>query len=259
MTRVALLKKEFKELWRTSRVLIVVIAFLLLGMQGPIVAKILPDLLKNASTNIQGMQIIVPEQKAMDALASYFSQMSFMPILVLILVGMGTLAAERERGTQVFVLTKPVTRTQFILSKYFAYLGLIIGAVALTTLAVLYYTILLFDSSFDMGAYLMLNLTLLSYLAFILAMIILCSSFFKNSVAAGGVAFLVYLVISLGSRFLPNWPKYLPEVVFDAIAPHSMLAGTTSPTELLLPILVGFALAAVILTVACYTYERREM
>src|SRR5258708_5815138 len=113
----ALLKKESKELWRTSRVLIAAVAFLILGLQGPVLAKILPDLIKNATPNLSGMQIIIPQQKATDALVTYFSQMSFMPILVLILLGMGTLAAERERGTQIFVLTKPVTRTQFILAK----------------------------------------------------------------------------------------------------------------------------------------------
>lgn len=255
----ALLKKESKELWRTSRVLIAVVAFLILGLQGPIVAKILPDLIKNATPNLSGMQIIIPEQKAMDALITYFSQMSFMPVLVLILLGMGTLAAERERGTQVLVLTKPVTRTQFILAKYFSYLGLVTAATILTTLAVAYDTILLFDSSFNFGAYLVLNLTLLSYLAFLLAVVILCSSLFKNSVAAGGMAFLAYIVISTGSRFLPDWPKYLPQVVFDASIPRSMLAGQTSPTELILPIIVGLVLAGIILAIACYTYEQREM
>jgi len=255
----ALFKKESLELWRTSRIIIAAVAFLILGLQGPILAKILPDLIKNASPNLSGIQIIIPEQKATDALVTYFSQMSFMPILVLILLRVGTLAAEKERGTQVLVLTKPVTRTQFILAKYFAYLGMLIGVLALTTLAVIYDTIVLFDSSFNFGAYLMLNLTLLSYLAFLLAVIILCSSLFKNSIAAGGVAFLAYLVISTDSRFLPNWPKYLPQVVFDVTIPRTLLGGQGSVTDLLLPTIVGIVLAILTLTIACYTYEQREM
>jgi ABC-2 type transport system permease protein len=157
------------------------------------------------------------------------------------------------------VLTKPVTRTQFILSKYFAYLGMVAGVMILTTLAVVYDTIVLFDSSFNFGAYLLLNLTLFSYLAFLLAVIILCSSLFKNSVAAGGVAFLAYLVISTGSRFLPNWPKYLPQVVFDAVIPRSLLMGQGNVTDLLLPTIVGIVMAIITLIIACYIYEQREM
>jgi hypothetical protein len=37
-----------------------------------------------------------------------------------------------------------------------------------------------------------------------------------------------------------------------------MLAGQTSPTELILPIIVGLALAGIILAIACYTYEQRK-
>ncbi len=259
MTSIVMMKKEFKEQWRTSRTLIALIAFLLLGLQGPVLAKILPDLIKNSTGNLSGLQITLPQQKAVDAIIMYFSQMNFLPVVVLILIGMGTLAGERERGTQVFVLTKPVTRTQFILSKYFSFLTLVTGAMILTTLAVGYYTILLFDSSFNLAAYGLLNLTLLSFMAFLLAVVILCSSLFKNVVAAGGVAFLAYMVISSAVKFLPDWPKYTPMVVFDTVVPRSMLEGNTSPTELILPFLVGLALAAITMAIACYTYEQREM
>lgn len=256
---IALLKKEFLEQWRTSKILIIVLGFLFSGMQGPVVTKLLPDIIKASSGSMRGLQITLPEQTALDAIISYIAQMSAFPSLIVILVVMGTLAGERERGTQVFVLTKPVTRTQFILAKYFSYLAIVSAAIIVTAAASAYYTLLLFSSSYDFGGFLALNVGVISYSSYILAIVVLCSSIFKSPVAAGGVSFVGFLVIDNVVKFIPGWTNIFPQAVFDTGKGRDLLTGASSLSNLLIPVLVGFGMAAALLALACFNYEKREM
>ncbi len=256
MTRVVLFKKEFTELWRTSKVLIVAIAFLFLGMSGPVSTKLLPELLKSVGSDNNFQIVLLSQMTAADAIVSYFNNMYQLPVLVLILIAMGTLAGEREKGTHILVLTKPVTRTQFILTKYFSYLALIAGGVFLTALGAGYYTLLLFNS-FSVVDYLVLNLSMLAFMAFILALVIFCSSLFRTSVGAGGLSFLIFVVFSLGLNLLPNSDKFSPLAFLSKS--KDIMVGKASLDTLLVPSLVGIALAVVTIALACFIAEKREM
>lgn len=256
---IALLKKELLEQWRTNKILILVLGFLFSGLQGPVVTKLLPELIKSSSGSMRGITITIPEQTALDAIISYILQMSAFPSLIVILVVMGTLAGERERGTQVFVLTKPVTRSQFILAKYFSYLGIVVVAIILTAAASAYYTLLLFSNSFELGPFVILNLGVVSYSSYILALVVLCSSLFKTPVAAGGVSFVAFLVIDNVVKFIPGWTGIFPQAVFNTGSARNLMTGASGLGELVIPVIMGFGIAAVLLGLACFNYEKREM
>lgn len=256
---IALFRKEFKEQWRTNKILIMAASFFILGMSGPISLKFLPEILKNSGT-ANGMQIILTKEfTATEYVLNFFNQMPSLPMLILILLAMGTIAAERERGTHIFVLTKPVSRTQFIVTKYLTYLAVLTGVVLFTAVAALYYTLILSNSgSVALGAYTIVTLTMLSYMSLILAVVVLCSSLFRTGIAAGGVSFMIYLLIFLGNNFLPSSvSQYLP-IGFVGAAPK-IFAGQVSTLDQIMPVLVGFGLSALLIAIACITAEKREM
>jgi ABC-2 type transport system permease protein len=258
-TTIPLLKKEMLEQWRTNKLIIAFVAFVITGLQGPVIAKILPDIIKNAGGSMKGMQIIIPKQTSLDAILSFFNSMATMPALIMILLAMGSIAGERERGTLVFMLTKPVSRTSVILTKYFTYLAVVVGATLLSALVSGYYTILLFDSNFEFGNYFLLNLTMIVFEAFLLAIIILASSLFKSGIAAGGISLLAVLVFTTVIQFLPDYQKYSPQAVFSPTFGRELMTGIAPLSDLLLPNLVGIALSALVLAVACFASERREI
>ena len=103
----ALLKKEFIEQYRTYRLLIAVVVFLILGISGPVIAWLTPSLLSGLGN---GIKIVLPPQTNVDALQSYLKGIIEMAPLVVVLLAMGCVAEERVRGTTVTVLTKPVSR-----------------------------------------------------------------------------------------------------------------------------------------------------
>lgn len=255
----AMLRKEFVEQWRTSKLLIMAASFIVLGVSGPVTTKFLPDILKSSAGQKGLIITLLHPPTADDFVLSFFNQMTQLPVLILILVAMGTVAGEREHGTHVFVLTKPVSRTQFIVAKYIAYLTVLVGVVIVTAGVAAYYTYLLADTgTLAVGPFVVLTLAMLSSMTLVLALVVLFSSLFKSAVAAGGVSFIVYeLLVVLAGLLPPDVGKYWP-LNFLSTAP-AIISGKSAASELVIPILVGLGLAVITIVVACVVATKREI
>ncbi|MCQ6279298.1 ABC transporter permease [Bacillus sp. EB600] len=112
----AFTKKEFIENLRTYRLFIMLIVFLLFGIMNPAIAKIMPDILKSATT--KGMKITLPPPTALDSWGQFFKNAGQMGLLVLVIVFCGIMANEFSRGTLINMLTKGLKRSTVIFSKF---------------------------------------------------------------------------------------------------------------------------------------------
>jgi ABC-2 type transport system permease protein len=112
---VAFTRKEFLELIRTYKLLILVVVFLFFGMLGPITAKHLPEIIKFAGLDPIALGIANPT--AADSFAQFFKNVGQMGLLVLVIVYCGIMANEFSKGTLVNMLTKGLKRRTVILSK----------------------------------------------------------------------------------------------------------------------------------------------
>lgn len=251
----ALLKKELYEQYRTYRLLIALIIFLLLGISAPIITSLTPDLLKSLGN---GIQITLPPQTANDSLASYIKNMTQLPALVLILLAMGSIADERNRGTAVTVLTKPVSRGVFVLAKFLAYELTLLVSLALSAAGAYYYTAQLF-SALPVPGFLLVNLALFLFLSLALACTILASACFRNAVAAGGLAFGGFLVLAIAPELNGTIARALPLDLLRAENITQLLAGTLAVGDLLRPVLVSLGLALILIVLACLILRSQEM
>ncbi|HSW58563.1 MAG TPA: ABC transporter permease, partial [Dehalococcoidales bacterium] len=84
-----LFKKEVMEQVRTHRFLIVAGVFLFFGLTTPLTIKYLPEIIEMAGST---MQIQIPPPTVEQSLAEFATTILQMGILVLILVGMGSVA-----------------------------------------------------------------------------------------------------------------------------------------------------------------------
>ena len=90
-----LLVKELTEQWRTGRLLVVAVIFLIFGLTSPILAKYTPDIVKLAASSVA---IHVPTPTMKDAVVQLVKNLSQLGALVAILLTMGTVAGEKESG-----------------------------------------------------------------------------------------------------------------------------------------------------------------
>jgi ABC-2 type transport system permease protein len=201
----ALLKKEITEQLRTYRVVVVAGVLLLFGISTPLMLKYLPEFLKLAGDQ---MQINMPSPTAAQSLVEYARSVGQIGVLVAVLVGMGSVANELQRGTAVMTLSKPVTRAAFVTAKFAAMSLTFLVSLAVASAICLAYTVWLIGAA-DAVSFLGLNLLLAVFLMFCLAVTVLFSSLFKSSLAAGGMA-LGTLVGQAVLSVLPWVGDYMP-------------------------------------------------
>lgn len=253
MTFMAVLRKELIEQWRTYRLLIVAVVLFLFGLTSPLLARYTPEMLAAIPNLPAGLAGAIPKPTINDAIGQYIKNMSQFGILLSLLMTMGAVAQEKERGTAALILTRPVSRETFLLAKFIA-LALTFGAATLlAALGCWYYTYLLF-SALPWGGFLALNgLMLLVFLVYI-AMTLLCSTLVRSQTGAGGLAFLGLILLAvLGA--IPALAKHLPSKLIEWGAALSL--GQVQPAWSALWVSLG--LIVVCLVAAMLVFRRQEL
>ena len=118
-----LVRKELLESWRTYRLPVVAGLFLLVGLTSPLLARFLPEIIKAAGGDQLG-NLQLPTPTTADAVDQLWKNLAQFGAFAAIILAMGAVATERDRGTAAFILSKTATRGAFLGAKAIA-----IGAV----------------------------------------------------------------------------------------------------------------------------------
>jgi len=202
------LRKEMLEQWRTSRLLVLVIVLGVFGMTSPLLAQFMPEILK-AVPGAEAFAGLIPKPTLRDAIDQYIKNIGQFSLLLAIILSMGSVVQEKERGSAVLMLVKPLSRAAFLLAKFIA-LALIFGIALLVAGGLGYlYTLLLFEAP-PVGAWLGLNALLWLYSLVYVAITFLASTLARSQAVAAGISFGALLVFSaLGA--LPGLGQFLPQ------------------------------------------------
>jgi ABC-2 type transport system permease protein len=253
MNFLIVLRKELLEQWRTYKLLIVAAVLVVFGLISPLLAKLTPELLKAVPNMPPALALAIPAPTLADAVSQYVKNMSQFGILLALLMSMGSVAQEKERGTAAMMLTRQVSRETFLLAKFTALAITFAASLVLAALGCWYYTLLLFQA-LDWGPFLALNgLMLVVFLDYI-AMTLLCSTLARSQAAAAGLAFCG-LVLLGGLGALPRIGDYLPGKLFSWGT--ALLIGKADPAWPALWISLGLIL--VMLLAAGIIFRHQEL
>jgi ABC-2 type transport system permease protein len=207
MSFMAALRKEIIEQWRTYRLLICVVVLGFFGMTSPLMAKFTPEILKA----VPGAEIaasLIPTPTIIDAFTQYLKNINQFGILVALLITMGAVAQEKERGTAAIMLVKPLSRGAFLLAKFCSISLTLFISLVIAGLGAYYYTLFLFGAT-DIGAWAAMSGLLLVQFMVIIAITLLFSTLMRSQAAAAGLAVGV-LLISAIIGIVPSIAKILP-------------------------------------------------
>lgn len=112
---VAFIKKEWLEAIRTKRILILLIAFSILGILGPLMTLLTPYIIEMSFP--EGVIMQIPDPTAIDAFASFFKNISQMGTVILLLLFGGMLANDVQKQALIPLLTKGLSRRSVIFAK----------------------------------------------------------------------------------------------------------------------------------------------
>jgi ABC-2 type transport system permease protein len=246
-------RKEMLEQGRTYRFLIIVAVFAAFGLSSPALAKFTPELLKSIPGVPPELMLAFPTPTIADAVGQYVKNMSQFGILLALLIAMGVVVQEKERGTAAFFLTRPVSRETFLLAKFAALAVAFVASLAIAALGCWYYTTILFEP-LAWGPFLALNGLMLVVFLVYMALSLLGSTIARSNGIAVGLAFAALIIIG-GIGALPSIGDYFPGHLFSW-GVSLVLGGNVSAWPALW-ISLGIILAA--LVAACLVFRRQEV
>ena len=247
------LRKELLEQWRSYRLLIVCVVLLLFGLASPLLAKYTPQLLRLALPEGEEILNLIPPPTVGDAVSQYLKNITQFGVLLAVLMAMGLVALEKDKGTAGLMLAKPIPRGVFLIAKFVA-LGLTFAAgILLAAVSGYYYTLLLFEP-LSLSAWLGLNALLLTFILVYVAVTLLCSTVTDSQVVSGGLA-LVFVVVLSGLSAVPRLGEFMPGQLNTWAA--GLVTGHGEPAWAALGVSVGLIVAA--LVVAWLVFERQEL
>jgi len=247
-----LLGKEILEQWRTVRLPVVATVFLLVGLSSPLLARFTPEILKAVAGD--QFQIVLPPPTAADAVDQLAKNLGQFGGLIAVLLAMGAVATEKERGTAAMILSKPVGRAGFLVAKLVA-IGLTLGiATAIASAGAWFYTLVLFEPLPVAGVAAAAALQWLMLMAWA-TITFLGSTLTRSSLAAAGLGIVAFIVVGILS-VLPNVGRFLPTGLG---APARALALGEAGPDALGSVIATVALIGAVTLVAWLAFRRQEL
>ena len=248
----ALLRKELLEQWRTMRLPLVATVFLLVGLSSPLLARFTPEILRAVGGD--QFQIVLPTPTAAAAYDQLAKNLGQFGALVAVLLAMGSVATEKERGTAALILTKPASRGAFLLAKIVA-IGTTLGiSTAIAAAGAWFYTLILFEPLPLGGFVAALILQWLALVAYA-SITFLGSTLTRSALAAAGLGVAAFIVLGI-LGIVPAIGRYLPTGLG---APARALALGQPGVDALGPTVASVALIAGLLLIAWLAFRRQEL
>ncbi len=247
----ALLGKELLEQWRTTRLPVVTAVFVITGLTSPLLARFTPEIIEAVGGG--QFRIELPTPTAADAVDQFAKNLGQFGILVAVLLAMGAVATEKERGTAGLILTKPAGRGAFLVAKIVAIAVTLGVATALAGAGAWFYTLVLFEPLPVGGFAASVALQWLSLVAFA-AITFLGSTLTRSAVAAAGLGVAAFIVIGL-LGIVPGIARLLPTGLG---APARALALGGGAVDLV-PFVATVALVAGLVMASWLAFRRQEL
>ena len=247
--------KELREQMRTNRVLAVAAVFVIFGIISPLTDRYMKQLFDAIGSESVGMSFVVPPPSLAGAAGQILKNMSQFGIVCALLLAMGSVAWEKERGTAGMILTKPASRAAFLAAKLIA-ISLTLGFATLLGCAFSYvYVLLLYPAPFVLGGYVAMALLLWWMLVGFAVITMLGSTLTRSVIAAAGIGLVALLVFGILAQ-LPVIGDYMPTSL-GKIA--SDLVMGRDPGFVLGPILFNVALVPALFGIIWLTFRRQEL
>ncbi|MCX8007537.1 MAG: ABC transporter permease [Coriobacteriia bacterium] len=246
--------KEVRETARTWRIWVLPSIVIVFAVTGPVLAKVMPDLLRSMSgEQLGGAVIQLPEPTWRDAYAQWVKNLTQVVTFALLIMLGGTVASEVRSGTAAMVLTKPVSRSAFVLAKAAAS-GLLVTATTLVGAVLTWAGTLAVFGEAPIRPLAAPTAVWLAFAALVVAGMTLASALVTSPSGAAGIGLGLYAAASLVSLW--GWAvEHTPVGLLGA--PAALLAGERPP--LAWPLATTAALTVAALVAAVVAFSRREL
>jgi ABC-2 type transport system permease protein len=229
--------------------------FLVVGLTSPLLARFLPEII-TAAAGDQLPAIPLPAPVAADAAAQLWKNIAQFGAFAAIVLAMGSVATERDRGTAAFVLSKTVSRGTFLGAKVAGLASVLAICIVLASVFGWVYTSILFEP-LPVGGWLAFAVLAWLGLAAWAAITFLASTVTGSTAAAAGIGFGVLILLSVLSA-IPNVGQFLP-VGLGGPAVALAAGAPVDAKDVIVPVVSTIVLIAVALGAAAWSFRHQEL
>ena len=209
-----LLKYDFYHLRKTSKFIIFPIIIIIFAILSPITARYMNELLELALAD-SGIEITLTDPVVFDSYVQYIGNLYETVLFVVLFVGVGFFIKDKTKGLLPLVLSKPINKTKYIISKYVSLSLLILVSLLIGYIVFGYYTYFIFDD-IDMIGMLLSTVLFFIYVLYILSISLFSATYFRSYLAAVSVTFGIYVFTSMLTFFKVSIFNYLPGVIVNS-------------------------------------------
>ena len=251
----AFIKKEWMDLIRSGRLMILLIIFLLFGIMNPAIAKLTPWMMEMMAESMEQSGLMVTEV-TVDAMTSWTQFFKNIPmgLIAFVLISSNLFTKEYSAGTLILVLTKGLNRYKVVVAK---------AVILFMTWSVCYF--MCFGVTYAYNAYFwdnsvahnLMEAVLFYWVAgvFAVAMMVLFSVVFSNGtgvlLGTGGVFAVCYLV-----SMVPKAAKFLPTKLMSTAG---ILAGVDEVADYREALIVTIVIIVLALVVSVPILNKKKL
>lgn len=247
------LKKEILEYTKTYKLLIMLMVFAVFGITNPLMAKLLPEILGSLMTD--SISMTLPEATAFDAWTQFFKNATQMGLIVMTILFSSVLSSELSKGTLIIMLTKGLSRTVVIFSKYTCMVLIWTISIALCFGLTYGYTVYLFPGGLTVNL-LFSTLCLWLFGVFLLAVLLLAATLTKNNYGClliTGAAIVVCMLVNI----IPAAHKYNP--ISLATDNLELITNSIEVSSLYCSILISCLLSLLLVVLSVLIFRKKQL
>ncbi len=177
-----LLKKEFREAWRSWKFLWIPLVFALLGMSDPLTNYYMMDILNAVGNVPEGFEMLVPELMPVDLIQASIGQFQTIGLLVMMATFVGIISKERASGMATLLYVRPISFGAYFMSKFIVMSSVSFVSILAGFTANIYYTSILYGT-LEVGSLFAIFFTYYVWLLFVIAVTLMMSASFKTIIA----------------------------------------------------------------------------
>lgn len=250
---IAFIKKELMELFRTGKMTILLIIFLLFGVMSPAIAKLTPWIMDLYSESLAENGMIIGDV-TVNALTSWTQFYKNIPLalIVYVILFSSILTNEYQKGTLINLLTKGLKRWKIISSKVLVCILFWTICYFLCYVITYAYTVYFWDNKIANHPFIS---ALYPYVFGIwcISLIFLMSTLFHSNTAVlaatGAVAMISYLL-----EMIPDLSHYMPTKLLSS---SNICMGNAALSDYTKALIVTLLLFLMILTISILHFNRK--
>jgi len=252
----SLVRLEWLRLWRTYRLLVLVVVFAFFGLLGPLTAAYLPEIISLASQSEDlGAAIELPDPVPVDGIAQFIGNISQLGLIAVAAAAALALAVDARPGLAAFYRTRQPAARSWILPRWAA-TSLAAGAAwTVGLLAAVYETVVLIGP-LPAGGMVVGWAAWVLYLAFAVAVVAVAAGVVRSTVAVTVVSVGLLIVLAIVG-LIPQVGDWLPSHLVGA--PAALAEQAAEATDYLGSAAVTVAATAALLWLATVLVRRREL